>query len=60
VAGPHYEDVFCLGQHALMDTGKCVSDAAGASAPRPRAALDGVASRLASATPVSSPVPIRP
>lgn len=28
VAGPHYEDMFCLGQHALMDTGKCVSDSA--------------------------------
>ncbi len=34
VAGPHYEDVFCLGQHALMDTAQCVTDAAGgASAP---------------------------
>ena len=29
VAGPHYEDVFCLGQHALMDTAQCVTDAAG-------------------------------
>lgn len=29
VAGPHYEDVFCLGQHAMMDTAQCVSDAAG-------------------------------
>jgi hypothetical protein len=25
VAGPHYEDIFCLGQHALMDTGQCVA-----------------------------------
>ncbi len=24
VAKPHYEDVFCLGQHVLMDTGRCV------------------------------------
>lgn len=24
VAKPHYEDVFCLGQHALADTGQCV------------------------------------
>jgi hypothetical protein len=32
VAGPHYEDVFCLGQHALIDTAQCVNDAAGASA----------------------------
>ncbi|MFI4975716.1 MAG: hypothetical protein ACHP84_14340 [Caulobacterales bacterium] len=25
VAGPQYEDIFCLGQHALMDTGRCVA-----------------------------------
>jgi hypothetical protein len=24
VAKPHYEDVFCLGQHILMDTGQCI------------------------------------
>jgi hypothetical protein len=24
VAKPHYEDVFCLGQHIMMDTGRCV------------------------------------
>lgn len=24
VAKPYYEDVFCLGQHVLMDTGQCV------------------------------------
>ncbi|MHB8529556.1 MAG: hypothetical protein ACYC8V_08625 [Caulobacteraceae bacterium] len=29
VAGPQYEDVFCLGQHALSDTGACVRAAAG-------------------------------
>lgn len=33
VAKPHYEDVFCLGQHALMDTGQCVIQGAGASQP---------------------------
>jgi hypothetical protein len=32
VAGPHYEDVFCLGQHALIDTAQCVTDAAGGAA----------------------------
>ena len=26
-AGPQYEDVFCLGQHAMADTGQCVVDA---------------------------------
>ena len=30
VAGPEYEDVFCLGQHAVLDTGQCV---AGGAAP---------------------------
>ncbi|ESQ88302.1 hypothetical protein ABAC460_16715 [Asticcacaulis sp. AC460] len=24
VATPHFEDVFCLGQHVLMDTGQCL------------------------------------
>jgi len=24
VAGPQYEDLFCAGQHAMIDTGKCV------------------------------------
>ncbi|HEY5413145.1 MAG TPA: hypothetical protein VIJ94_20735, partial [Caulobacteraceae bacterium] len=30
VAGPEYEDVYCLGQHAVLDTGQCV---AGGAAP---------------------------
>jgi hypothetical protein len=29
VAKPHYEDVFCLGQHILLDTAQCVNKAAG-------------------------------
>jgi hypothetical protein len=29
VAGPVYEDVFCLGQHELIDTGQCVAAASG-------------------------------
>jgi hypothetical protein len=29
VAKPHYEDVFCLGQHILLDTGQCVIKSAG-------------------------------
>jgi hypothetical protein len=29
VAGPQYEDVFCLGQHELIDTAQCVADASG-------------------------------
>ncbi|HEY2358139.1 MAG TPA: hypothetical protein VGH86_11870 [Phenylobacterium sp.] len=26
-SGPHYEDIFCLGQHAMIDPGQCVIDA---------------------------------
>jgi hypothetical protein len=45
VAGPQYEDIFCMGQHAMYDTGQCVDQAAhggGASSvamlsPRPTA-----------------------
>jgi hypothetical protein len=33
VAKPHYEDVFCLGQHVLADTGRCLMRDAGADTP---------------------------
>ncbi|MEO8115886.1 MAG: hypothetical protein ABI655_15965, partial [Phenylobacterium sp.] len=33
VSKPQYEDVFCLGQHILMDTGKCVMKGAGMAEP---------------------------
>lgn len=33
VAKPHYEDIFCLGQHILIDTGACVIKASGATLP---------------------------
>jgi hypothetical protein len=29
VAGPHYEDVFCLGEHAMIEPGQCMAQAAG-------------------------------
>jgi hypothetical protein len=32
VAKPHFEDVFCLGQHVLMDAGECVTKISGAAA----------------------------
>ena len=45
VAGPQYEDIYCLGRHALNDTAQCVDDAAHGSSlgvamlsPRPPAA----------------------
>jgi hypothetical protein len=28
VAGPQYEDIYCMGQHAMLDTGRCVDQAA--------------------------------
>ena len=33
VSKPHYEDVFCLGQHVLMDTGQCLIKSAGLPPP---------------------------
>ena len=36
VAKPHYEDVFCLGQHAMMDSGRCVIKASGMPEPYER------------------------
>lgn len=33
VAKPNYEDIFCLGQHILMDTGQCLIKASGAAMP---------------------------
>lgn len=38
VARPHYEDVFCLGQHVLMDTGSCLMKSVGLVEPAPIAA----------------------
>lgn len=32
-AGPQYEDIFCLGQHAMIEPGQCVAEAARAPAP---------------------------
>ena len=35
VSKPHYEDVFCLGQHVLIDTGQCLIRSAGLPPPEP-------------------------
>jgi hypothetical protein len=43
VARPHYEDIFCLGEHGMMETGQCVVKAAGFT-PVPVTAARGVAS----------------
>lgn len=34
VAKPYYEDVFCLGQHILLDTAQCMAKAAGTPPPQ--------------------------
>jgi hypothetical protein len=41
VAGPQYEDIYCLGQHAMLDTGQCVDHAA-----RDRGAADASVAAL--------------
>lgn len=33
VAKPHYEDIFCLGEHIMMDTGRCLLKGAGVRVP---------------------------
>jgi len=33
VSKPHYEDVFCLGEHVMLDTGRCVMKSSGAVMP---------------------------
>ncbi len=33
VAKPNYEDIFCMGQHALADTGSCLAKNAGVTIP---------------------------
>jgi hypothetical protein len=33
VARPHYEDIFCLGQHSMIDIGQCVVKAAASPTP---------------------------
>ena len=53
VAEPNYENVFCLGQHALIDTGQCVAAAVTAS-PNRFVPPPHVAAILA--TPVKAPV----
>ncbi|HEY0052925.1 MAG TPA: hypothetical protein VGB49_05885, partial [Caulobacteraceae bacterium] len=54
VSRPNFEDVFCMGQHVLMDTGQCVMGAAGALAPADAGSLTapGTPAPVVAATPV--------
>jgi hypothetical protein len=57
VAKPHYEDVFCLGQHVLEDTGHCLMKGVGAQEPvdpRAQAAADAALLKASTATTVKS------
>ena len=62
VAEPHYENVFCLGQHALIDTGQCVAAAVTASpnrfAPAPRVILASTAPVAVAAPAKASAKPV--
>ena len=53
VARPHYENMYCLGLHAMADTGKCVRAAVGepagfSPAPHPLATVGGPVAAAAS------------
>lgn len=62
VSKPHYEDIFCLGQHILIDTGACMVKWTGATMPpepiRPVVAPAPPRKTTASATPAKKP-PVR-
>ena len=53
VAKPHYEDVFCLGQHILEDTGHCLMKGAGVPEPvdaRAQAAAEAALEKASTTT----------
>ncbi|HEX3888672.1 MAG TPA: hypothetical protein VHW05_14340 [Phenylobacterium sp.] len=53
VARPHYEDVFCLGQHVLEDTGHCLMKGAGVVEPvdlRAQAAAEAALQKASTTT----------
>jgi hypothetical protein len=57
VAKPQYEDVFCLGQHVLIDTGQCLMTGAGVTPPvdpRIQAARDAALLKASTTTTVKS------
>jgi hypothetical protein len=58
VARPHYEDVFCLGQHAMMDTGRCMIRASGTPEPYEAKFVPSAAS-VAKGYPAPKPAPVK-
>lgn len=59
VSKPHYEDVFCLGVHALMDAGKCVLKSTGVPEPIDVATQPLALATTRAAVPVSA-TPAKP
>jgi hypothetical protein len=55
VAGPQYEDIYCLGEHALLDTGRCVDMAVHGRA----STLAQAATHATSYTPLAAHVSFR-
>ncbi|HEX8569095.1 MAG TPA: hypothetical protein VF699_04120 [Caulobacteraceae bacterium] len=51
VSKPWYEDVFCLGQHVMIDTGQCIVQAAGSA---PAAVVPTAVTPSSAATPVAT------
>ena len=45
VAGPQYEDLYCVGQHGMMDTGRCVGSSAQAGHAQPEPVILTAAAR---------------
>ncbi len=56
VAGPHYEDVFCIGEHALKETGQCLLQGAGAPAIPPMSMASSNATSAVAADSYAVPV----
>ena len=54
-AGPEYEDVFCLGAHAMIDTGQCLISASGQT-PIPEGALQRASAPVPASRSVSVPI----
>ena len=60
VAGPNYEDVFCLGQHGMMETARCVADASGWSPAPAGAPASQVTAPVVRAASIMVPVAYAP
>ena len=58
VAGPQYEDVFCLGEHAMMETARCVEAASGWTPTPAASVMPAMMTEAPVARPASIYVPV--